>query len=61
MDKENYTKPDHLKILLDEIEEMKEDIGKLREDIENFAVKRDVGVSRIAAMQRIKKYNWSSG
>ena len=50
--KENYTKPDHLKILLDEIEEMKEDIRKLREDIENFAVKRDVGVSRIAAMQK---------
>jgi hypothetical protein len=50
--KANYKKPDHLKILLEEIDEMKEDIRKLREDIENFAVKRDVGVSRIAAMQK---------
>lgn len=48
----HYPKPDHRKSLLLEIEEMKEDIRKLREDIENMAVKRDVGVARIAAMQK---------
>jgi hypothetical protein len=32
--------------------EMQEDIRKLREDIENFAVKRDSGVARIAGMQK---------
>jgi hypothetical protein len=31
---------------------MQEDIRKLREDIENFVVKRDAGVARIAAMQK---------
>lgn len=31
---------------------MQEDIRKLREDIENFAVKRDAGVARIAGMQK---------
>lgn len=31
---------------------MQEDIRKLREDIENFVVKRDSGVARIAAMQK---------
>lgn len=31
---------------------MQEDIRKLREDIENFAVKRDSGVARIASMQK---------
>ena len=31
---------------------MQEDIRKLREDIENFAVKRDVGVARIASLQK---------
>ena len=45
-------KPNHLKILLSEIKEMQEDIRKLREDIENFAVKRDVGVARIASLQK---------
>ena len=48
--KEHFSKPDHLKVLLNEIEEMQEDIRKLRMDIENYAVKRDVGVARIAAM-----------
>jgi len=50
--KEHFSKPDHLKVLLNEIEEMQEDIKKLRMDIENYAVKRDVGVARIAAMQK---------
>lgn len=35
-----------------EIGEMQEDIRKLREDIENYVVKRDVGVARIASMQK---------
>jgi hypothetical protein len=50
--KEHYKKPDHRKILLDEIAEMQEDIRKLREDIENCSVKRDAGVARIASMQK---------
>jgi hypothetical protein len=50
--KDNFSKPDHLTVLLHEIEEMQEDIKKLRMDIENYAVKRDVGVARIAAMQK---------
>lgn len=50
--KKHYPKPDHLKVLLFEIAEMQEDIRRLREDIENYAVKRDVGVARIAAMQK---------
>jgi len=37
---------------LDEIIEIQEDMRKLREDIENFVVKRDVGVSRLAAMTK---------
>ena len=37
---------------MDEIAEMQEDIRKLREDIENYTVKRDSGVARIAAMQK---------
>jgi hypothetical protein len=49
---ERYPKPDHRSILLAEIMEMQEDIRKLREDIENFAVKRDSGVARIAGMQK---------
>ena len=50
--KQNYKKPDHRKKLLYEIDEMQEDIRKLREDIENGAVKRDAGVGRIAQMQK---------
>lgn len=50
--KHKYPKPDHRKMLLMEIEEMREDIRKLREDIENCAVKRDAGVARIAAMEK---------
>lgn len=50
--KDVYPKPDHRKMLLMEIEEMREDIRKLREDIENGAVKRDSGVARIAAMEK---------
>lgn len=47
-----YPKPDHRKMLLMEIEEMREDIRKLREDIEVGTVKRDAGVARIAAMEK---------
>lgn len=50
--KKTYPKPDHRKMLLMEIEEMREDIRKLRDDIENYAVKRDAGVARIAAMEK---------
>ena len=50
--KKNYKKPDHRKKLLYEIDEMQEDIRKLREDIENGVVKRDAGVGRIAQMQK---------
>jgi len=49
---QKFDKPDHLAILIDEIEKMQEDIRKLRADIESAAVKRDVGVARIAAMQK---------
>jgi hypothetical protein len=48
----HYPKPNHQKVLLLEIQEMQEDIRKLREDIENLVVKRDAGVARIAAMQK---------
>jgi len=47
-----YPKPDHYRVLLHEINEMQEDIRKLREDIENCVVKRDAGVARIAQMQK---------
>ena len=50
--KENYTKPDHRKKLLYEIDEMQEDIRKLRADVETGLVKRDAGVARIASMQK---------
>lgn len=50
--KNNYKKPDHRKTLLYEIDEMQEDIRKLREDVENGVVKRDAGVARIASMQK---------
>jgi hypothetical protein len=50
--KKKYPKPDHRKMLLMEIEEMREDIRKLRDDIENCSVKRDAGVARIAAMEK---------
>ena len=50
--KDNYKKPDHRKTLLYEIDEMQEDIRKLREDIEEAKVKRDAGVARIASMQK---------
>jgi len=50
--KSNYKKPDHRKKLLYEIDEMQEDIRKLREEIENGTVKRDAGVGRIAQMQK---------
>jgi hypothetical protein len=48
----HYPKPDHRKILLYEIDEMQEDIRKLREDVEAGIVKRDAGVARIASMQK---------
>lgn len=50
--KDSFSKPDHLKILLVEIDEMQQDIRKLRVDIENGVIKRDVGVARIASMQK---------
>jgi len=50
--KDNYKKPDHHKILLYEIDEMQEDIRKLRADVEFGAVKRDAGVARVASMQK---------
>ena len=50
--KKHYPKPDHRKKLLYEIEEMQEDIRKLRDDVDNGVVKRDAGVARIAGMQK---------
>jgi len=50
--KSNYKKPDHRKKLLFEIEEMQEDVRKLRDDVEKGVVKRDAGVARIASMQK---------
>lgn len=50
--KDNYKKADHRKKLLYEIDEMQEDVRKLREDVENGVVKRDAGVARIASMQK---------
>lgn len=50
--KKHYPKPDHRKKLLYEIEEMQEDIRKLRDDVDNGVVKRDAGVARIASMQK---------
>lgn len=50
--KDNYKKPDHRKKLLYEIDEMQEDVRKLREDVESGVVKRDAGVARIASMQK---------
>ena len=50
--KENYPKPDFRQKLVFEIEEMAHDIRKLREEVELGTVKRDVGVSRNAQMQR---------
>lgn len=50
--KNAYPKPDHRQILLDEIDNMLQDIHKLRDDIEASNVKRDAGVARIAAMQK---------
>lgn len=38
--------------MLLEIDEMQQDIRKLRIDIENGVIKRDVGVARIASMQK---------
>lgn len=48
----NYPKPDHRAVLLNEIEEMQEDIRKLRVDVDEGIVKRDAGVARIAGMQK---------
>ncbi|HAW77363.1 MAG TPA: hypothetical protein DCW74_16720 [Alteromonas australica] len=48
----NYPKPDHQKVLIYEIEQMQEDVRKLRLDVENGLVKRDAGVARIASMQK---------
>lgn len=50
--RKHYPKPDHRKKLLYEIEEMQEDIRKLRDDVDNGIVKRDAGVARIAGMQK---------
>jgi hypothetical protein len=48
----NHPKPDHRSVLLYEIEEMQEDIRKLRQDVDDGLVKRDAGVARIAGMQK---------
>lgn len=48
----NYKKADHRKTLLYEIDEMQEDIRKLRDAVEMEVVKRDAGVARIASMQK---------
>ena len=50
--KEHYEKPDHRKKLIYEIDQMQEDIRKLRADVETGIVKRDAGVARIASMQK---------
>lgn len=50
--KANYPKPDHRKLLMDEVELMKLDIEGLRESVESGVVKRDAGVARIASMQK---------
>ena len=50
--RQNYPKPDHRAVLLREINEMQEDIRKLREDVDSGYVKRDAGVARIASMQK---------
>ena len=47
-----FEKPDHIHTLLFQIKEMTEDVRKLREDVENGLIKRDVGVARNAQMQR---------
>lgn len=48
----HHKKPDHRKTLLFEIDEMQEDIRKLREAVELGVVKRDAGVARVASMQK---------
>jgi len=50
--KSHYPKPDHRKTLLYEINEMQEDIRKLRADVDDGLVKRDAGVARVASMQK---------
>ena len=50
--KDQYIKPDYRKVLADEIDEMQEDIRKLRDAVEIGEVKRDSGVARIAQMQK---------
>lgn len=50
--KDNYPKIDYGKKLRDEVDKMLEDIELLRADVEAGAVKRDVGVRQVAAMQR---------
>ena len=50
--KDQYIKPDYRKVLADQIDEMQEDIRKLRDAVETGEVKRDSGVARIAQMQK---------
>jgi hypothetical protein len=50
--KDRYSKPDYRKVLASEIDEMQEDIRKLRDAVEDNLVKRDAGVARIAQMQK---------
>ena len=50
--KDQYIKPDYRKVLADQIDEMQEDIRKLRDAVEIGEVKRDSGVARIAQMQK---------
>ena len=49
---QHYPKPDFRKKLIFQIEEMEEDVRKLREEVEYGTVKRDVGVARNAQMQK---------
>lgn len=50
--KTNFPKPDFRKKLVFQVEEMEEDVRKLREEVELGTVKRDVGVARNAQMQK---------
>lgn len=50
--KAHYPKPDHRKLLMEEVELMKNDIEGLRLSVEDGVVKRDAGVARIASMQK---------
>lgn len=50
--KKHFPKANHLQTLVDEIEKMTDDIAMIRQDVENFAMKRETGAARLAAMQK---------